>query len=105
MHNMFLKTEKMLMEIKKATLVYRKGNPAVEYLLESRDGKIQFKTIPEPAKYSEGIWRGKGVVSKYACYGDFSKNLMTSYTDCIVTYTRFKKRVKSVLVDNQEVYK
>lgn len=40
-----------------------------------------------------------------ALMSGFDGSLITSYVDCTITYTCFRKRIKSVLVDGQEVYK
>lgn len=103
---MFTKTKKVKMLIFNSSLIFDNNQPYKVYTLKSADDRFCFKTNPEPTKKYLGVYQDKrGVVGKYANFSGFDGSLITSYVDCTITYTRFRKRIKSVLVDGQEVYK
>lgn len=101
---MFLKTEKVKMLIFNSNLIFDNNQPYKVYTLKSADDRFCFKTNPEPTKRYLGVYQDKGVVGKYANFSGFDGSLITSYVDCTLTYGILSGKIKSVLVDNQEVF-
>lgn len=100
---MFLKTEKVKMQIVQSSIIFDNNTPFMVYTLKSTDGRFYIKTMPEPTKEYAGEWIKDGVVGKYTHYSSFDGHLMTSYVDCTITYTKFKKKIKSALVDGVDI--
>lgn len=101
---MFTKTKKVKMLIAERQLLYLKDKYFRVYILNSKDGRFHFK-VAEPTELYLGSWKEDGIVGKYVNHTDNDGLTITSYVDCIITYTRFRKRIISAKVEDKEIYR
>ena len=74
------------------------------YTLNSKDGRFHFK-VAEPTELYLGSWKEDGIVGKYVNHTDNDGLTITSYVDCIITHTMFRKRIISAKVEGKEIYR
>lgn len=74
------------------------------YILNSKDGRFHFK-VAEPTELYLGSWKEDGIVGKYVNHTDNDGLTITSYVDCIIIHTMFRKRIISAKVEGKEIYR
>lgn len=101
---MFTKTKKVKMLIVERQLLYLNDKYFRVYILNSKDGRFHFK-VAELTELYLGSWKEDGIVGKYVNHTDNDGLTITSYVDCIITYTMFRKRIISAKVEGKEIYR
>ena len=101
---MFTKTKKVKMLIAERQLLYSNDKYFRVYILNSKDGRFHFK-VAEPTELYLGSWKEVGIVGKYVNHTDNDGLTITSYVDCIITHTMFRKRIISAKVEGKEIYR
>ena len=92
------------MLIAESQLLYLNDKYLRVYILNSKDGRFHFKVAELTGLYL-GSWKEDGIVSKYVNHTDNDGLTITSYVDCIITYTMFRKGIISAKVEGKEIYR